>query len=71
VAERLEPGKPFARAGLRKGDLLTALGGAAVGSPEDFRRRLRRLAAEGGKVTLDLQRDGKALRVDVPLQEGP
>jgi hypothetical protein len=63
-----EEGKPFAKAGLRVGDLITAVDGDAADSPETFRRLLRRgwVYAEG--LTLRVQRGDNALdhRVATP-----
>jgi RNA polymerase sigma factor (sigma-70 family) len=60
-----EEGKPFARAGMRVGDLVVALGDAPTDSPETFRRRLRTALVEGGEMTLRVHRDGKAMEVRV------
>jgi hypothetical protein len=59
-------GKPFAKAGLRPGDVITAVNSQSSDSPEEFRRLLRRgLFAEDG-VTLRIRRGDKALQVRVP-----
>jgi S1-C subfamily serine protease len=58
---------PFARAGLRAGDVLAALDGTEVRDPEAFRRLLRRRVAEGGLAQLRVLRDGKTTDVRVLL----
>ncbi len=65
---RAEEGKPFARAGLQKGDLVTALGGARAGAAETFRRLLRKATITGEEVPLAVRRDGQALELTVPLK---
>jgi hypothetical protein len=57
----------FARAGVRKGDLIAECDGKAVKTPEDLRRLLRRRVALEGAAELAVRRDGKALSFRVPL----
>jgi hypothetical protein len=57
--------KPFARAGLQAGDLVVALDGRDVTSPESFRRLLRTALAEGGEMVLKVRRAGRDLDVRV------
>jgi regulator of sigma E protease len=55
----LEPGMPAEAAGVRVGDLITSIDGAAVQTFEDLRRAL---GNKGGKeVSLGLERDGQPL----------
>jgi hypothetical protein len=62
--------RPFASAGLRPGDVVTALDGARTDSPEVFRKLLRAaLAGEGPSLTLTVQRSGKTLTVAVPVKD--
>jgi hypothetical protein len=67
--KRVEDGKPFARAGLKPGDVVLALGGTAADSPEEFRRLVRRKLAEGADAFLKLRRTGKVLEIAVPLKD--
>jgi hypothetical protein len=56
-------GKPFARAGLRAGDLVTELGGAPTTSPDMFRRLLRTRIALGDEMVFKVRRGEKTLEV--------
>lgn len=60
-------GKPFARAGLRAGDLITGVDDAVVVSPESFRRLLRRKLAEGKETLFKVRRAHQAVAITVPL----
>jgi len=61
--------KPFAQAGLRVGDVITAVEGEAVDSPDTFRRLLRRALTVDEGCTLGVLRSGKTLEVRVPIPE--
>ncbi|MFQ5790943.1 MAG: PDZ domain-containing protein, partial [Acidobacteriota bacterium] len=72
VAKRIDPDGPAAGAGIRKGDVLAALGRAPVDSPEDVRRVLNR-SAEGETLNYQIVREDvrQALAVRVaPLPRG-
>jgi hypothetical protein len=60
-------GKRFAKAGLRKGDLVLTVNGMRVDSAEIFRRRLRRAALEDRGATLQVRRGDKTLELTVRL----
>ncbi|MBX9583313.1 MAG: PDZ domain-containing protein [Gemmataceae bacterium] len=60
-------GKPFAKAGVQVGDLVTKVGEHAVTTPEEFRRRLRDAHAVAAEATLTARRDGQPVTVRVPL----
>ncbi len=62
-------GKSFAAAGLRAGDLLTAIDGEAVKSPDDFRLLLRARLSDGGKMALAVRRAGKELTIPVRCKD--
>jgi hypothetical protein len=57
--------KPFAKAGLRQGDLIVSLGGVPVGSPEEFRRALRAKLAEDATIPFHVRRDGHLMEFRV------
>ncbi|MEZ5332072.1 MAG: PDZ domain-containing protein [Thermoanaerobaculia bacterium] len=64
---RVVDDSPAWRAGLRVGDIVTAIGGTAVGSSGDLAREVR---GHGGETTvLDLWRDGGLEQVEVTLEE--
>jgi hypothetical protein len=66
--KKAHKGKPFAAVVLA-GDVVTAIGGARVGSPEVFRRRLRAALAEGTRtITLTVRGQGKEFDVRVPVR---
>jgi S1-C subfamily serine protease len=58
-------GKPFARAGLRVDDRVTAIDGTALTSAEQFRRAVRQAAAANREVVLTAQRGKRTLRLTV------
>src|SRR5262249_22526409 len=60
-----EKGKPFAAAGLRADDLITALDGEAVKDAEQFRRLLRAKFAVEGETVFKVRRSDKVLEVPV------
>ncbi len=64
------PGSAAAKAGLRAGDVITALDGQPIAGmgPNDVSAVLDE-GAEGSTHTLDLRRDGKAKRVKLKLKE--
>jgi hypothetical protein len=64
------PGQPFARAGLAIDDLVTALDGRPVPSPQAFRRLLRKRLVEGGTALFEVRRAGRKVEVRVPLGLG-
>jgi serine protease Do len=61
---------PAARAGLRQGDVIVKINGAAVEDSNDLRNRVSS-TAPGTNVTLDVRRDGADRSMDVRLGEVP
>jgi putative serine protease PepD len=55
---RVRPGSPAERAGLRQGDVVTALGGQAVKRAEDIHRLIPQMP-KGRDVSLTYVRDGR------------
>jgi S1-C subfamily serine protease len=55
------PGSPAAKAGLRAGDVVTAVDGHKIGSNTDLRDAIGLLRV-GDPVTIDLVRDGRRER---------
>ena len=66
----IEEGAPAARAGLRLGDVITAVNGQPLESSGELTERIALLEPDS-RVTLDLIRYGKAQRVTVALGEFP
>lgn len=64
VVSAVEPASPAAAAGVRKGDVLEAVGDASVESVAEYRFRVRD-APLGAPVRLQLSRAGKRLAVQV------
>lgn len=62
------PGSPAEKAGVRAGDVLLALDGAAVASLRDYAEKLKGMSP-GQVVRAMLGRDGKELEVEVTLVE--
>ncbi len=65
---QVQPGSAAERAGLRKGDVITALNGTAVNDPNTF-RNLVAGTAPGTEVTLTIKRNGKQQQVRATLGE--
>jgi Do/DeqQ family serine protease len=61
---------PAARAGLKSSDLITAVDGQAIDDPNAFDYRFATHPL-GGTSQVDIQRGGKPLRINVPLETAP
>ncbi|HET9478318.1 MAG TPA: Do family serine endopeptidase [Pyrinomonadaceae bacterium] len=68
VVYRVQSGSAADRAGLRPGDVITALNGTAVSEPNTFRNAIASLAP-GTQVTLAVRRDGNERQVLATLGE--
>jgi membrane-associated protease RseP (regulator of RpoE activity) len=66
----VEPDSPAANAGVRVGDILTAVDGDPIDSARDLSRAVRRKKA-GDKVTLDLLRDRAKRQLNVTVADRP
>jgi len=67
---RVFPGSPAERAGIKPGDIITAVGDRKVDTREEFSTNTATLAA-GQQTTLTLDRGGSAQRVQVRLADRP
>ena len=65
---QVQPGSAADRAGLRRGDIITALNGTAVNDQNSFRNMIAG-TAPGSEVTLAVKRDGKEQQVRATLDE--
>ena len=68
VVYQVQPGSAAERAGLRRGDIITALNGTAVDDPNTFRNIIAG-SAPGTEVTLTVKRDGREQQVRATLGE--
>ncbi|MDQ7843914.1 MAG: trypsin-like peptidase domain-containing protein [Armatimonadota bacterium] len=68
IVREVEPGSPAARAGIRPGDIIVAVGGRSINNWNDFIRELF-TKRPGDRVRIELVRDGRRLTVDVTLAE--
>jgi S1-C subfamily serine protease len=68
--DRVVPGTPAARAGLRTDDLITAVNGQPVHDADDLVLQVGRLPVEA-LVRLDIVRQGRPQRVEVTLAKFP
>jgi 2-alkenal reductase len=66
----VQPNTPAAKAGLRDGDIITAVGNVKLDSNTSLRAALLQHKA-GETVALEVLRDGKTMSVDVTLTERP
>jgi len=70
VVGAVEKDSPASKAGVEQGDIITALGGAPVGSSEEYDQRLRN-QAEDAVVQIELLREQKALRIELQAEAFP
>jgi serine protease Do len=63
----VEPDSPAAKAGLKAGDVITALGDAAVSSPSDLMRAVR-AADDGSDLSITYMRDKKSATATAKLE---
>jgi len=70
IVKKISPGSPAEKAGLKEGDVLTAMGDTQLMDPHDIQYRLA-LAKIGDTVTLHILRDGNAKTLDVTLIAPP
>src|SRR5690606_35857013 len=70
VVTRVYDGSAAAAAGLQPGDVVVAANGERIDSPQDL-HNFEGLQPVGGKVTLDLRRDGEALQPVLEVREQP
>jgi len=68
VVYQVQPGSAADRAGLRRGDIITALNGTAVNDQNSFRNMIAG-TAPGSEVTLTVKRDGREQQVRATLDE--
>ncbi|MGE5506678.1 MAG: Do family serine endopeptidase [Actinomycetota bacterium] len=70
VVVEVEPGSPAARAGLKRGDVVTAVDGQPVRSSAEMRNRIG-LTPVGGQVRLNVERGGETKDFDVKVEAAP
>ena len=63
----VEADSPAAKAGLKAGDVITALGDTPVTSPSDLMRAVRR-ADEGSELSITYMRDKKSATATAKLE---
>ncbi len=70
LVANVTPGSPAARAGLKLSDLIVAIDGQSIDDLNafDYRFATRQL---GGTAQLDVQRNGKPVKLTVPLETAP
>ncbi len=68
VVYRVQQGGGAERAGIREGDVITALNGEAVNEPNTFRNKIAS-TPPGTEITLTVKRDGKEQQVRATLGE--
>src|SRR5262249_3190471 len=70
LISKVTEGTPAARAGLKDGDVLTAIGGKPAKDPRDLQQTVAELPL-GKAVDLTILRDGKEQTVSVTIEEQP
>jgi serine protease Do len=70
IVSSVQPGSPAERAGLRRGDVITAINGAPVSDSNSLRNQVARIQP-GTEVTLTISRDNREQQVRVTLAELP
>ena len=70
VVREATAGAPAARAGLRAGDVIVAVGGERVAGPDDVAAAIQD-RAPGDSVAVELRRDGESQTLDVELTARP
>jgi Do/DeqQ family serine protease len=68
IVSQVQPGSAAERAGLRRGDVITTLNGAAVNDPNAFRNRVAGVRP-GTETRLDVVRGGRVTQVRAVLGE--
>ena len=66
----VEPNAPAAKAGIKTGDVITAVNGKKVNDPRELRLMIGSMAP-GTKAQLEINREGETKTVDVQLAEMP
>lgn len=68
LVARVEPGSAAARAGLKRGDIITEVGGVRVASAADLRNRVG-LSQPGSSTRLTVLREGKVITLQATLAD--
>jgi S1-C subfamily serine protease len=68
VIDKVDPGSPAARAGLKKGDVVTAVDGVPVREADSLQRRLA-LAWLGDTVQLTVLRGGESILIQAAMED--
>ena len=68
LVNSVTPGSPAEKAGIRRGDVITAVNGSAIKDSNDLRNDVAQMAP-GSTVKLTVVRDGKEQSLDVTLAE--
>ena len=70
IINEMDARSPFAAAGLRKGDVITALGGLPVDTPQELDFRMKTIGADAG-TTVGYMRAGQDNTAEVQLAAAP
>jgi Do/DeqQ family serine protease len=70
LVAQVSPNSPAARAGLKLSDLIVAIDGQTIDDPNAFDYRFA-TRPFGGSAQIDVQRGGKTIKVNIPLEVAP
>jgi serine protease Do len=70
IVDQPQPNSPAEKAGVKAGDVITAINGTPVKDARDLARRIG-MTAPGTSVKLDIMRDGKSQTLSMTLGEMP
>jgi regulator of sigma E protease len=68
IIDQVAPGTPADRAGIREGDIITAVNGKQIGYWEQFMEAVQ--SSNGKSITIDVDRQGKSVQLVVTPQKG-
>jgi hypothetical protein len=69
IVRKILSGKPFAQGGMKEGDEIITFNNTPIKSSALFRKLVRRESMAGKSAAVEVKRDGKMLKLTVPLRD--